>query len=57
MDPNANYQDWLDAIRRGDEDTAADLAEALGQWLNRGGCAPAWDDDQRRDWQMWCYFM
>lgn len=40
MDPQAVYQELLDALRQHDMETARELAETLHDWLARGGFAP-----------------
>jgi hypothetical protein len=41
MDPNENYRQLLAALESGDSDSAADLADSLRHWLQRGGFLPA----------------
>jgi hypothetical protein len=40
MDPNATYDDFLYALKRGRIGTASDKAEELSDWLNNGGFVP-----------------
>lgn len=40
MDPNATLQSALDALADDDRETAAELLEALAEWLARGGFSP-----------------
>lgn len=40
MDPNQTWSDLSRAIERDDWDEATDLAEALVDWIERGGVPP-----------------
>lgn len=40
MDPNATWNGLLQAFREDDWSAAIDFAEALAEWLNRGGFPP-----------------
>jgi hypothetical protein len=41
MDANKCWQDLRDALAVGDRDAAADLAESLRGWIDRGGFWPS----------------
>jgi 5,10-methenyltetrahydromethanopterin hydrogenase len=40
MDPNATLFELIDALYVGDRDVATEKAEALAQWLAKGGYQP-----------------
>lgn len=40
MDPQATWNDLLDACEQGDRETAAEAARALCEWLDRDGFPP-----------------
>ena len=40
MDPNATWQELLDAIAQGDRERAIELLHALLAWLEHGGFMP-----------------
>jgi hypothetical protein len=40
MDPQATWEQLLDALTTGETDTAAELATPLLHWLDRGGFPP-----------------
>lgn len=55
MDPNRAYEDWLFALTDNDREAAADKAQALLGWFNRGGFQPdGWTDEQRSSFFAWC---
>ncbi len=41
MDPNKCLFDLVQAIYEGDRDTAVELADALKEWLSKGGFLPS----------------
>jgi len=40
MDPQTTWGEMLDAVTAGDVDAASEAAEALMNWLTRGGIPP-----------------
>ena len=52
MDPQATWDDLLSAYAEGDWDRVEELAEALLQWLKRGGFPPraTTGSDLGREW-------
>ena len=40
MDPQQTWTDLLDALKQNDHDESRELAEALLEWLRRGGFPP-----------------
>lgn len=40
MDPNVTLHHLLLAIKQGEKEEAADLAEALAAWVGKGGFGP-----------------
>jgi len=40
MDPDASLRDLLEAMEAGDCDQVSELADALANWMSRGGFPP-----------------
>lgn len=40
MDPDATFRDIIEAVEAGDENRVTELADALNNWLSRGGFPP-----------------
>lgn len=55
MDPNQAYEDWLQACAANDKEAALEAAEALLDWLERGGFPPrTWLDRHKCEFIAWC---
>jgi hypothetical protein len=52
MDPNACLTRWRNAVARGDKAEARAARADLHDWLVRGGFAPAWQNDNEKDFFM-----
>ena len=52
MDPQQTWTDLLDALKQNDHDESRELAEALLEWLRRGGFPPivVGDESLGADW-------
>lgn len=46
MDPHQTWTDMLDALRRKQWDEAKELADALSEWIRKGGFPPVTVGDQ-----------
>ena len=52
MDPHQTWADMLDALKRKEWDEAKDLADALYEWIRKGGFPPitVGDESLGKEW-------